>query len=199
MERVLNRGRCSLAGTLLMTVSLLPVAAQGDPWAGAAGGAVVGGALGAVVTGGGTGAAVGAVLGGVMGAGAGAERRQEAQMNLRKMQAAEAQEWERERRRRVREMQDGQSDQWGVGDSIGADATGSLGVKKVATRNPGGDTDLIVEIQQSIKRLGYDPGVIGTLNRQTVAIIKMYQAQHGLLETGTPSPQLLAHMRKNGG
>lgn len=181
---------------LLLSAALGAAVARADPWAGAAGGAVAGGALGAVVSGGGTGAAVGAVVGTLMGAGAGSERQQQAQRDLQRMRAAEAQEWERERRRRAQQLRDAQQDPWGVDEAVTAPGAVGQGSRQTA---PTVQVELVVEVQRSIQRLGYDPGTIGTLNRQTVALIKMYQAQHALLETGVPSTQLLEHMRRNGG
>jgi len=52
---------------------------------------------------------------------------------------------------------------------------------------------------RSLIKMGYDPGELGTLNRQTVAEITAYQARYDLLETGRPSAQLLQHMRQHGG
>ena len=61
------------------------------------------------------------------------------------------------------------------------------------------DAMLVSETQRSLIRLGYDPGSVGTMNAQTTAAIKSYQAKKGLLETGRPSQELLKHMIKNGG
>jgi len=168
-----------------------------DPWVAGAGGAVVGGILGGVVAGKG-GAAVGAVLGGAMGVGMDAEGMQNARQAKMTADYADRADWERERRERVAAMKLQQSDQWGIGDSIN-DTDGVVpNVRTVAPTNAA-DRDLIIETQRSIKRLGYEPGVIGTLSRETVATIRMYQAQYDLLETGRPSPELLSHMRKHGG
>jgi hypothetical protein len=171
--------------------------AHADPWVSGAGGAVVGGILGGVVAGKG-GAAVGAVLGGVMGVGADAEQVQQAKQARMTADYADRADWERERRERVAAMKLQQSDQWGIGDSINSSDGVVPDVRSAAPTNAA-ERDLIVEMQKSIKRLGYEPGVIGTLNRQTVATIRMYQAQYDLLETGRPSPELLAHMRRHGG
>ena len=182
-----------ITAILLSTGSL----AQADPWVSGAGGVAVGGVLGGVIAGK-SGAAVGAVLGGVMGVGADAEQVQQARQARMAADYADRAQWERERRERVVAMKLQQTDQWGIGDSI--DNSDSV-LPKVSSAAPmsAADRDLIIEIQRSIKRLGYDPGVIGTLSRETVATIRMYQAQYGLLETGRPSPQLLTHMRQHGG
>ncbi len=61
-------------------------------------------------------------------------------------------------------------------------------------------SDLVADIQQSLITLGYDPGPIdGVMGPRTVAAIKEYQNNYGLLITGQPSQPLLDHMRQQGG
>jgi hypothetical protein len=61
------------------------------------------------------------------------------------------------------------------------------------------DATLLIEIQKSLIRLGFDPGAVdGKLSQETIEAIRQYQAK-GLLEDGNPSQPLLAHMLKNGG
>jgi len=183
----------TVAGVLMFAGT----AVHADPWASGAGGAVVGGILGGVVAGKG-GAAVGAVLGGAMGAGMDAESVYDAKQAKMTSDYADRADWERERRERVAAMKMQQSDQWGIGDSING-SDGVVPSVRSGVPTSAADRDLIIETQKSIKKLGYEPGVIGTLNRQTVATIRMYQAQYDLLETGKPSPELLSHMRRHGG
>jgi len=62
------------------------------------------------------------------------------------------------------------------------------------------DTTLVLEIQKSLVRMGFDPGdVNGQLQPMTVSAIKQYETKRGLLETGRPSPELHKHMLRNGG
>jgi len=62
------------------------------------------------------------------------------------------------------------------------------------------ETTLVLEIQKSLVRMGFDPGdVNGQLQTMTVSSIKQYEVKHGLLETGKPSPELHKHMLRNGG
>jgi peptidoglycan hydrolase-like protein with peptidoglycan-binding domain len=60
--------------------------------------------------------------------------------------------------------------------------------------------NLVIEIQRSLKVLGYQPGPIdGSPGDDTKSAIMAYQRDQGLLETGQPSEALLAHMRQRGG
>jgi len=61
-------------------------------------------------------------------------------------------------------------------------------------------SDLVVNVQVSLQRLGYSPGSAdGLMGPATSSAIKTYQKKNGLLETGKASPELLDHMRKQGG
>ena len=61
-------------------------------------------------------------------------------------------------------------------------------------------SDLVVNVQVSLQRLGYSPGSAdGLMGPATSRAIKAYQKKNGLLETGAASPELLDHMRKQGG
>lgn len=61
-------------------------------------------------------------------------------------------------------------------------------------------SDLVADIQQSLVTLGYDPGPVdGRMGSQTSGAIEEYESNYGLLITGKPSPQLLDHMRQQGG
>lgn len=58
------------------------------------------------------------------------------------------------------------------------------------------DETLIANIQLELKRVGYGMRIIdGKLGGQTRQAIKNYQLRQGLAVTGTPSPQLLTHLR----
>lgn len=59
---------------------------------------------------------------------------------------------------------------------------------------------LVVEVQVSLQRLGYDPGFPdGVAGARTSAAVRSYQHNYGLLVDGRISPQLLDHMRQRGG
>lgn len=181
----------------LLLLTLLPVAAaQAEPWGSTAGGVVVGGTVGGLVAGA-PGAAVGVVLGGLTGAGADKEARQEQQDAIRSSNYMDQAEWERERRKRNQQLADLRQESWD------ADNNAQPTIKVVSLDSsvavPASDVTLITDTQRSLIKMGYDPGELGTLTRQSVAVIKLYQAEHNLLETGRPSQALLAHMRQHGG
>lgn len=59
---------------------------------------------------------------------------------------------------------------------------------------------LVLDIQSSLQRLGYEPGPIdGVYGNQTAMAIGQYQDEYGLLVTRKPSSALLKHMKRNGG
>ena len=160
---------------LALTASNAPVATAGpfkSPLGGAALGALIGG-----IAGGGNGAAIGAAVGGGVGLiGKAGEEQRKREMAERR-HAQERAEWQRQRQlEQDRLRQERQKSQAQSPDAI-----------------------LVSETQRSLIRLGYDPGPVGTMNPQTTAAIKAYQASKGLLETGRPSQELLTHMIKHGG
>ena len=65
-----------------------------------------------------------------------------------------------------------------------------------APQSGGADAQgLILEVQQQLKQIGYDPGrVDGKLGPQTSASIMQYQETHRLSIDGRPSEALLAHL-----
>ena len=201
----------------VLALLLISGAASGDPWtesargsdfntpvAGAVGGAVVGGLLGGIIAGG-SGAAVGAVIVGTAGAVAGVEQRRITREQVQQANYGERAEWERERRRRQQQLAQQREVAWveGVGDTPSVAAAEVIEpLRAVARSSPAPapvDQTLLIETQRSLIRLGFDPGDIGSLNRQTVATIKLYQTQHDLVETGQPSQALLKHMIRSGG
>lgn len=59
-------------------------------------------------------------------------------------------------------------------------------------------TQLVIDVQTELRRAGYAvPEVDGKLDAETQAAIRTYQADHGLLTTGQPTEQLVAHIRQN--
>ncbi len=61
-------------------------------------------------------------------------------------------------------------------------------------------SELVHSIQQSLTRLGYEPGPVdGVYGHKTSQAISMYQDENDLLVTGQPSRALLSHLEKNGG
>lgn len=153
------------------------------------GGALGGVALGSLV-GGRKGAQTDAIIGGTIGVirGAGERSRQQAEAEAHQRQEAERQRIALEQQQaeieRLKAQQAAQAAQpvYAVPAPAGAGAT------------------LVVEVQKSLIRLGYDPGAVdGRLSPSTVNAIKQYQAKKGLLEDGNPSQALLVHMLRNGG
>lgn len=63
-----------------------------------------------------------------------------------------------------------------------------------------GGGSLVSQTQLSLTRLGYQPGPVdGVMGPGTSSAIRNYQYAWGLPVTGSPSPQLLDHMRAHGG
>lgn len=59
---------------------------------------------------------------------------------------------------------------------------------------------MVADTQASLLRLGYNPGPVdGVMGPGTRQAISNYQYAWGLPVTGSPSPQLLDHMRRHGG
>ena len=54
---------------------------------------------------------------------------------------------------------------------------------------------LVSQVQDELRRRGYDVPVDGRLDRRTVRAIMRYQSYFGLEPTGAPSEDLLAHIR----
>ena len=159
------------------------------------GGALGGAALGSLV-GGRDGARTGAIIGGAVGVIRGVSERARRQAEAEARQRQEA-----ERQRIAQEQQQAEIARLQAQQAAAAAATSTSAGGGVAQDSAtGGDFMLIIEIQKSLIRLGYDPGVVdGQLSPSTVNAIKGYQAAKGLLEDGRPSPQLLTHMVRNGG
>jgi hypothetical protein len=64
----------------------------------------------------------------------------------------------------------------------------------------GGGSDLVFNIQESLKRLGYDAGPPdGVYGYQTAEAIREFQYDNRLPVDGRPSPQLLNYMMRRGG
>jgi len=186
-----------LKRSIVLLAVTLPIADAGaDPWASTAGGGVVGGVIGGLVAGV-PGAAVGVVLGGTMGHGADAEKQAEQQKAIRSADYFQQADWERERRKRNQQLADLRQENWGSNNY--PQPTVKVASISADVAVPSSDMALVTDIQRSLIKLGYDPGEMGVLNRQTVAVIKLYQEQHDLIETGRPSPQLLRHLHQNGG
>ena len=56
-------------------------------------------------------------------------------------------------------------------------------------------SSLVLQIQDELKRRGYDLSVDGRLDVKTVKAIESYQSYFGMEPTGEPSESLLAHIR----
>lgn len=107
----------------------------------------------------------------------------------------------------------------GKGAAIGAAVGGVVGAAEASSRRPpppppppsyarpapppppaGPRYGLVYDIQVSLTRLGYAPGIVdGRYGRRTGRAISAYQHDYQLLVTGQPSPALLDHMRAHGG
>ena len=171
----------------VLTGLVLPAGAQilGRGFGGALGGA----ALGSLV-GGRKSAQAGAIIGGTIGVirGAGERSRKQAEAEAHQRQEAE--------RQRIAQKQQ----QAEIERLKAQQAAQTAPPVNAAPASPGADTTLVVEVQKSLIRLGYDPGAVdGKLSPSTVSAIKQYQAKKGLLEDGNPSQVLLVHMLRNGG
>ncbi|GJM07857.1 MAG: hypothetical protein DHS20C11_01330 [Lysobacteraceae bacterium] len=158
--------------TILLTALALSSPAQSGPFGEAIGGAI-GGALIGGLLGGDRGADIGATLGGIRGLSRGVNR----ERHSRRRAEQEAAHY-----RRQAEMERYRSS-----------------YRSTPTYNTSSSGGTVSEIQRSLLRLGYDPGDIGSMNSRTREAIMRYQADHGLLETGEPSQELLRHMIRNGG
>lgn len=65
---------------------------------------------------------------------------------------------------------------------------------------PGHNSGLVLDIQASLSRLGYQPGPVdGQYGRRTADAIRAYEYNNQLPLTGQPSPQLYNHMVQHGG
>jgi hypothetical protein len=61
-------------------------------------------------------------------------------------------------------------------------------------------SQFVANVQRALVNLGYAPGgVDGRMGPATSAAIRSYQHDYRLQITGSPSAELLAHMRRNGG
>ena len=174
-----------IAATL--TSLTLPAEAQilGRSFGGAMGGAVLGSLVG-----GRKGAQTGAVIGGAVGVIRG--------VNERARQRAQAEAYQRQEAERQRIAQQQQQAEI---ERLKAQQAAQTAQPTSATPAPDGpNATLVIEIQKSLIRLGYDPGgVDGRLGPATVNAIKQYQAKKGLLEDGNASQALLTHLLRNGG
>lgn len=153
------------------------------------GGALGGAALGSLIDGQ-DGAKKGAIIGGTVGVihGVSQKSRQQAEREAQQRQEAE-------RQRQAQEQQQAEIEQLKAQQAAQAAQTAPS-----APAAAGPDATLVIEIQKSLIRLGFDPGdVNGKLGPKTTEAIKQYQAKQGLLEDGRPSQELLAHMLKHGG
>ena len=61
-------------------------------------------------------------------------------------------------------------------------------------------SQLTADVQYALTNLGYNPGPVdGVAGRGTAAAVRAYEADNGLLVTGSVTTQLLQHLRANGG
>jgi membrane protein involved in colicin uptake len=152
--------------------------ARAGLFGGALGGAVIGGIIG-----GDDGAEAGAIIGGIAGASQASARRHEARRRHNQYRQQEAQrrrqieeerlQLERERNELLRQQQQQQP----VSQSA--------------------DASLVKRTQSALTLLGFDIGnVNGQLDESTVTAIRSYQQSFGLLATGSPSQELLDHMKQ---
>lgn len=163
-------------GLSLVFVFILSAPAQAGIFGEGLGGALQGAILGRMIDGR-DGAAAGAVIGGLIGAGVAASRDKK-----QKEQAAEA---------------DRRQAEWAAQAQAEREKLSLQPVQAAPQQGPP-DT-LVVETQESLIKLGFEPGDIGSAGLALTDAVMAYQKQHGLLETGELSQALLAHMLQNGG
>jgi peptidoglycan hydrolase-like protein with peptidoglycan-binding domain len=71
-------------------------------------------------------------------------------------------------------------------------AAGNAGAAKA--RSPQAE-QVIVQVQRALTRLGYDPGAVdGRLSPETVAAIRIYESDHGMVSTGRISSKLVSRL-----
>lgn len=153
------------------------------------GGALGGAALGSLIDGE-DGAKKGAIIGGSVGVirGVSEKSRRRAEQEARQRQEAE-------RQRLTQEQQQAEIEQLKAQQAAQAAETASPAPASAVS-----DATLVIEIQKSLIRIGFDPGdVNGKAGPKTIEAIKQYQAKQGLLKDGRPSQELLVHMLKHGG
>lgn len=157
------------------------------------GGALRGAAFGALV-GDEDAARKGAIIGGSVGAvrGIAQASREQAEREAYARQEAE-------RQRIAQEQQQAEIERLKAQQAAQA-AQAAQTVQPSVPAPAGPDATVVIEIQKSLIRLGFNPGPVdGKLTPATVNAIKQYQTKMGLIEDGHPSQPLLAHMLKNGG
>ena len=202
MNKSLN---VSLACLLSLLIAGKMSPAKADAWDGALEGALWGGIIG-----GGEGAATGALIGGAVGAADEDQRRREYEHRSRMRYEQERADLERRRyedERRMREERERshalEMERIRAQQQPPASAAPSRAVPTASvapSRSASAGTNLVAEIQRSLTVLGYKPGPVdGNLGQNTTEAIKSYQQDKGLLTTGTPSEELLIHMRQQGG
>ncbi len=188
--------RRGLTGVVLLavaaswTLSLFTVTppAEGRVLRGAVRGAIVGRAIG-----GKKGARAGAVVGGVAGAARSAAAREAHHQAQRQQEAWEQQRLEAERLQLEQQRLEVEQERLRFEQQRPV-APPSSAAPALA------GAELIREIQRSLIVLRYQPGAVdGVLSPSTASAIRAYQTATGLLATGQPSAELLAHLRQNGG
>lgn len=163
---------------------------------GAMTGALIGG-----IAGGGRGAAIGAMTGMAVGGINESEQRRRREEYYRRQQDMRMQmehQRQMEQMRMQQEMQRAREAEWRRQQQTQMQPQGFAPMPAAPAQARGGD--LVADTQRSLTVLGYNPGgVDGKLGPATVAALKQYQSDHGLLVTGRASPELLSHMRAKGG
>jgi hypothetical protein len=175
MTRILPKMTAILLAVILMatTDGLVVNKSHAGPILGGIGGAIGGGIMGRII-GGRRGARIGRVIGGVAGFARGARRAS------------------RRRRYYDRHYYRPYPRPYYRQNNYRAAAA--------PARQSAVSSTLILSIQQSLVRLGYDPGPVdGVAGSKVRQAIQSYQGDQKLLVTGEPSQQLAKHMLKNGG
>lgn len=163
---------------LVAVVFIAPEAARAGLFGGALRGAIVGGIIG-----GDDGAETGAIIGGIAGAAhAGARRRDERRRRdmYYQQEANRRRQVEEERLRLERERNDLMRQQ-----------------QQQSPAPQSANTLLVKQTQSALTLLGFDvANANGELDESTATAIRSYQQSFGLLATGSPSQELLAHMKQ---
>ena len=88
-------------------------------------------------------------------------------------------------------------DQVNLGEPAWKQGSSSATNQSAATSSTMPDKQVVVEIQKSLKDMGYNPGVVDGINgKQTQQAIRRYQQDHGLVVDGRATPDLMNHIRQ---
>lgn len=168
----------AVTAVIISITLIVPEPAGAQLFRGALRGAIVGGIIG-----GDDGAEAGAIIGGLAGAARGSARRREEQRRRDqryRQEAEQRRQIEEERLQLERERNEMMRAQ-----------------QQQAPASQSADVSLVKGTQSALTLLGFDiANVNGQLDESTITAIRSYQQSFGLLATGSPSQELLDHMKQ---